>query len=224
MLLLEHADTLEAAPGLQIFGSDLDEGAVQIARKGKYPEAIATDVSEERLRRFFAKEAGGFQIRREVREIVLFNARSVEGRAFFTAGPDLVSKPANYLNGAAQKRALDIFHFALRPHGLLFLGSSESVEEGSQLFHVVDKKHRIYVQQPASHARLPMLIGPGTYLHALEVKERPPGGLGLPGLAFNRTASTTIELPKIGTPLRGRTPLSVGRAACPAIGVGQSRS
>ncbi|MBV9105216.1 MAG: PAS domain S-box protein [Verrucomicrobia bacterium] len=197
MLLLEHADTLEAAPGLQIFGSDLDEGAIQIARKGNYPEAIAADVSEERLRRFFAKEAGGYQIRREVRERVLFTTHDLLKDAPFSR-LDLIScrNLLIYLNAAAQKRALDIFHFALRPHGLLFMGSSESVEEGSQLFHVVDKKHRIYVQQPASHPRLPVLIEPSTGLHALEVQERPPGRLALWRRSFDRTASTTIELPK----------------------------
>ncbi|MBV8376247.1 MAG: histidine kinase, partial [Verrucomicrobia bacterium] len=196
MLLLEHADTLETAPGLQIFGSDLDEIAIQMARKGKYPEAIAADVSEERLRRFFAKEAGSYQIRREVREIVLFTTHDLLKDAPFSR-LDLIScrNLLIYLNGAAQKRALDIFHFALRPHGLLFMGSSESVEEGSQLFHAMDKKHRIYMQQPASQARLPILTGPSTDLYALEV-ERPPGRRGLPGRSFDRTASTAIELPK----------------------------
>jgi hypothetical protein len=79
---------------------------------------------------------------------------------------------------------------------LLFLGSSESVEEGSQLFQVVDKKHRIYVQQPASRAGLLMPIGPSNYLRALEVQERPLGGLGLPGRSFYQASSTTAELPK----------------------------
>jgi hypothetical protein len=79
---------------------------------------------------------------------------------------------------------------------LLFLGSSESVEEGSQLFQVVDKKHRIYVQQPASRAGLPMPIRPSTYLPTLEVQERPLGGLGLPGRSFDQASSTTAELPK----------------------------
>jgi two-component system, chemotaxis family, CheB/CheR fusion protein len=87
---------------------------------------------------------------------------------------------------------------------LLFLGSSESVEEGSQLFQVVDKKHRIYVQQLASRAGLPMPIGPSTYLRAPEVQERPLGGLGLPGRSFDQTSSTTAELPK------GLEHLSVG--------------
>jgi two-component system, chemotaxis family, CheB/CheR fusion protein len=86
MLPLEYADTLEASPGLQIFGSDLDESAVQIARSEKYPEAIAADVSEERLRRFFVREAGGFQIRREVREIVLFATQNL-GFGEWRTGP-----------------------------------------------------------------------------------------------------------------------------------------
>ena len=72
MLLLEHAAKIDAAPDLQVFACDLDEMAVRTARIGLYPEAIAADVSEERLRRFFVKHHHGYQVRRDLREMVLF--------------------------------------------------------------------------------------------------------------------------------------------------------
>jgi chemotaxis methyl-accepting protein methylase len=71
---------------VRILPEDLDESAVQIARSGKYPEAIAADASEERLRRFFIRETGGFQIRREVREIVLFATQNL-GFGEWRTGP-----------------------------------------------------------------------------------------------------------------------------------------
>jgi two-component system CheB/CheR fusion protein len=85
-----------------------------------------------------------------------------------------------YLNREAQQRALDIFHFALRPHGLLFLGSSESVDEGSPLFRAREKKHRIFEQHPARKTGLPVPTGPSTVMRALEVQQRNPIGTILP--------------------------------------------
>lgn len=185
MLLLEHARTLEVAPPLQIFACDLDDGAVQLARAGSYPETIIADVSEERLRRFFLKEARGWRIRREVREIVLFAEHDLLKDAPFSR-MDLVScrNLFIYLNRDAQTRALDIFHFALKPQGLLFLGSSESVEEESPIFEVADKKNRIYRRRSAQRVGLPVPVGPGTLLRALEAQEQAKRIPVLPGPSF----------------------------------------
>ena len=66
MLLYEHARTLEGPPQIQVFATDISEGAVKAAREGMYPETIAADVSEERLRRWFVKELHGYRVRREI--------------------------------------------------------------------------------------------------------------------------------------------------------------
>lgn len=185
MLLLEHARTLDAAPALQVFGCDLDEEAIQVARTGAYPDTIAADVSEERLRRFFTKEHGGYRVRREVREIVLFAQHDLLKDAPFSR-LDLVScrNLLIYLNRDAQQRAMDIFHFALRPHGILFLGSSESVEDGSPLFDVLDKAHRIFRQRHVHRVGLAVPAGPGTLVRALEAQERAKGTPVLPARGF----------------------------------------
>jgi two-component system, chemotaxis family, CheB/CheR fusion protein len=185
MLLLEHARTLEAPPLLQVFGCDLDDAAIQIARAGAYPDTIAADVSEDRLRRYFTKEHRGYRVRREVREIVLFAQHDLLKDAPFSR-LDLIScrNLLIYLNRDAQQRAMDIFHFACHPHATLFLGSSESVEDGSPLFDVVDKKHRIYRQRPAPRGGTPVPVGPGTLARALEAQERARVGPVLPGRAL----------------------------------------
>src|SRR4030095_1776125 len=72
MLLLEEAAKQELRPNLQVFGSDLDARALTTAREGRYPATIETDVSEDRLRRFFTHDADSYCVRQELRDIVLF--------------------------------------------------------------------------------------------------------------------------------------------------------
>ena len=173
MLLLEHARQFDAPPVLQVFACDLDEDAIQKARAGHYTDAISADVSEERLRRFFIKDHKGYRVRRELREMVLFATHDLLKDAPFSR-MDLVScrNLLIYLASDAQKRALDIFHFALKPGGLLLLGSSEAVEDGSPLFQLLDKKHRLYLSQPTVRAGLPLPSGPSSLLRTVEALEQ----------------------------------------------------
>ncbi|MYM21334.1 PAS domain S-box protein [Duganella sp. FT135W] len=162
MLLLEHAREMTAPPMLQVFGCDLGEEAIQVARAGLYPDTIAADVSEERLRRFFIKEPNGWRVRRELREMVLFTTHDLLRDAPFSR-MDLVScrNLMIYLNRDAQARALDLFHFALKPGALLFLGTSESVEERNTLFVPVHKKYRLYQHRPARRVSMTLPSGAG---------------------------------------------------------------
>lgn len=172
MLLLECARKLEAPPALQVFACDLDEGAIQLARLGRYPDAITADVSQERLKRFFVKDHRGYQVRRELREMVLFATHDLLKDAPFSR-MDLIScrNLLIYLNSDAQRRALETFHFSLKPGGKLFLGSSESVDDDSRLFHVLDKKHRIYESRATSRVGMPIPTGPSSLLRAFEAQE-----------------------------------------------------
>ena len=168
MLLSEHARTLDAPPTLQVFATDLDEDVLAEARKGLYPSPISTDVSSERLSRFFVKEHDGYRVRRELREVLLFAVHDLLKDAPFSR-LDLVScrNLLIYLNVAAQKRAFEIFHFALRPEGRLFLGTSESSDDSGHLFHALDKKHRLYATRSSGRTSLPIPSGPGTLVRTL---------------------------------------------------------
>jgi two-component system, chemotaxis family, CheB/CheR fusion protein len=185
MLLNEHARTLDTPPVVQVFATDLDEVAIQVAREGLFPATIGADVSEERLRRFFTREHRGYRVRREVREMVLFATHDLLKDSPFSR-LDLITcrNLLIYLNREAQARAMDIFHFALRPHGALFLGSSESVEDGSPLFSVLDKKHRLYQQRPSPRSGLPVPSGPGTLALALEAQQTLVEGIHAAGRNF----------------------------------------
>ena len=130
MLLSEHARKLDAPPQIQVFATDLDEDVIKSARDGSYPDTIAADVSEDRLRRWFLKEARGYRVRREIRELVLFALHDVLKDSPFSR-LDLIScrNLLIYFNSEAQDRTFETFHFALRPPGRLFLGPSESADE-----------------------------------------------------------------------------------------------
>jgi two-component system CheB/CheR fusion protein len=185
MLLADHARTLEAPPLIQVFATDLDGEAIQAAREGIYPPAIVADVSPERIKRYFVREHHGLRVRRELREMVLFAVHDALKDSPFSR-LDLVScrNLLIYLNREAQGRMFDTIHFALLPQGKLFLGSSESVPDGSALFGIVDKKNRIYVQRPAPRSVLPVPSGPSTVARALEAQQSARDGPVMAGRAF----------------------------------------
>jgi two-component system CheB/CheR fusion protein len=169
MMLTEYARKLEAPPLIQVFATDLDEQAVQTAREAMYPAAIEADVSEERLRRFFLKEHNGYRVRRELRESVLFAVHDVLQDSPFSR-QDLVTcrNLLIYLNREAQARVFATLHFALVPHGKLFIGSSETMDDGSPMFTVLDKKHRIYGHRPTPRAGSLLPHAEATLSRALE--------------------------------------------------------
>jgi len=190
ILLAEYARTLDAPPSLQVFATDLDAQSIATARAAIYPETIEADVSAERLARFFVKQHLGYRVRREIRETVLFATHDLLKDPPFSR-LDLIScrNLLIYLTREAQDRALDVFHFALRSKGKLFLGASESVHEGNPQFSVVDKSARLYAQRPSVRAKLPSLPGPGT------------AAMNLPGVPTGfRMVPARPSLPAAATP------------------------
>ncbi len=194
MLLLEHAGKLDAPPSIQVFATDLAEDVITVARDGLYPFASAADVSEERLRRFFVKEHRGYRARRELREAVLFAVHDLLRDApfsrldMFTCRNLLI-----YLTAEAQKRVFDTAHFALKPEGFLFIGTSEAVDDEGKMWTCVDKKHRIFRQRPVARVGALPLIGPGTLGRAAAAQERAKGGPYLHGPAFSQTSTVALR-------------------------------
>ena len=162
MLLMEQAARHEAehgiGPRLQVFASDLHERSLAKAREGFYPGDIETDVSPERIRRFFHKEDGGFRVRKELRELVVFAPHNLLGDPPFSK-LDLIScrNVMIYLQRDVQQDVIDLFHYALQPNGFLVLGTSETVDS-SNLFQTADKKRCVFRKRnvPAPEPRLPV--------------------------------------------------------------------
>jgi two-component system CheB/CheR fusion protein len=143
-------DRAEHIP-VQIFATDLSDKGIEKARVGLYSKDIAEDVSLERLRRFFTETEGGYRISKPVRDMVVFARQNVLADPPFSR-LDLIScrNLLIYLEPVLQKQVLPTLHYALKPAGVLWLGSSETVGAASELFTPEDKKRRFYSKRAAA--------------------------------------------------------------------------
>ena len=150
ILLRETMEALKQEYKLQVFATDIDTHAIETARGGVYPDSLATDVSAERLRRFFTKNEHSYQVTKTVRDTLVFAEQNLIKDPPFSR-LDLIScrNLLIYLEGTLQKRLLPLFHYALRKDGHLFLGSSETIGEATDLFSVVDRKWKIFRRKGA---------------------------------------------------------------------------
>jgi two-component system CheB/CheR fusion protein len=131
---------------LQIFATDLDKDAIDKARAGIYPANISADVSEERLRRFFIKdEHGGYSVKKEIREMVIFAPQNLAMHPPFTKLDFVTCRNLLiYLDAELQKKLIPLFHYSLNPGGILLLGSSEAIGTATDLFTPLEAKSRLY--------------------------------------------------------------------------------
>jgi two-component system CheB/CheR fusion protein len=159
ILASEQAALHPDGPSVQVFATDIDERALAIARSGRYPAAMMTDVSAERLARFFVAEGETYAVTRELRELCVFSLHSLTRDVPFSR-IDMVScrNLLIYLGGQLQEQVIPLFHYALRPGGFLFLGVSETVSKHGDLFVVHDKPHRIYRRRGAQSGGLPLQV------------------------------------------------------------------
>ena len=130
ILLREHMATLDNPPEAQIFATDLDARALNLARAGRYTDAIAGHIRPDRLDRWFIREGDTFCVSKELREMCIFSPRNIIKDAPFSR-VDILScrNLLIYLNSELQNRVIPIFHFSLRPGGVLFLGNSENIPD-----------------------------------------------------------------------------------------------
>lgn len=164
ILLLEEAEQLKVSIPIQIFATDLDEGALATAREGRYPRSIEADVSAERLKHFFVDEGTHYRISREVRDRVLFATHSVVREPPFMR-LDLITcrNVLIYLERALQSHVTSIFRYGLKPDGYLFLGTAETVNTSDNQFAVVDRDARIYRAAPTRPDFVPALTAPPSW-------------------------------------------------------------
>lgn len=181
MVLRELADEHKRDWPVLIYGTDIDADAITVARAGLYPPNIAQDVTPERLRRFFVKEEGGFRVRKEIREMVVFAVQSVIKDPPFTRLDLLTCRNLLiYLEPDLQERLVPIFHYALRPGGVLCLSPSESIGSHGELFEALDRRLNIYRARPTVASRRAVISsrlswttdGQGVVVPAAVVKPR----------------------------------------------------
>ncbi len=173
MVLTEAMGGNKNHRGVQIFGTDINERALEKARAGLYPENVESQVSSERLRQFFSRVNGGYRVNKTIREMCIFARQNVTTDPPFS-NLDLIScrNVLIYLGPALQRKVLPIFHYALHSAGLLMLGSSETIGSFSDLFTLADKKGKVYTKKAGqlrtavnfSHAMPDVKISSGEFL------------------------------------------------------------
>src|SRR5437762_3268181 len=213
---------------VQIFGTDLSESVIEHARAGIYPSAIEKDVPKARLRRFFVKRDGSYQIHRSVRDICTFARQNITADPPFSR-LDLIScrNVLIYLSPELHKRCIPQFHYALNPGGYLILGPAESVGMYDELFKVVDKKNKIYTQEAKTGPRAADLILPrGLELSRFETTARSGTGTSFNAdilkmadriiLSTYAPAAVVIDHNFLVQQFRGRTDLFLEHTPGPA--------
>jgi two-component system CheB/CheR fusion protein len=160
--LLEFLGRRGSTLPIKLFGTDVSEAVVALARAGRYGERIASQVSPERLRQYFVKDGDGYVISKAVRALCVF-ARQDATRDPPFSNLDLIScrNLLIYLGPVLQRRVLPMFHYALREGGYLVLGTSETAGRAEDLFAVVDARRSIYVRRSVPRRLIYDVAGAG---------------------------------------------------------------
>ncbi|MBY0268422.1 MAG: PAS domain-containing protein [Burkholderiales bacterium] len=147
ILLQERMDALKANFKLLVFATDIDSRAIEHARMGIYTASIAADISSERLKRYFTEEPGGgfYRINKFIRDMLVFSEQDVIKDPPFSR-IDLIScrNLLIYMGPELHKKLIPLFHYALNPGGILFLGSSESIGDHLDLFATLNRSAKLY--------------------------------------------------------------------------------
>lgn len=156
ILLKERMEALKQNNSIQIFATDIDSQAISTARIGIYPASIVSGITPERLKRFFIPEQDGdfYRINKCIRDMLIFSEQDVGKDPPFSK-IDLIScrNLLIYMNGDLQKKIMHMFHYALIADGFLFLGSSETVGEFTDMFEVQDRQLKLYKRKSGIHRR-----------------------------------------------------------------------
>ncbi|RZA27262.1 MAG: PAS domain S-box protein [Proteobacteria bacterium] len=140
----EILSELKHPPEVQIIATDIDEVALNAARRGSYAATIADDVSADRLKRFFVRKGGRYVVTKELRDMCLFSSHNIINDPPFSQIDLLTCRNVLiYLGPHLQQKLIPVFHYALKPQGYLFLGTSESLTGHQELFRTVSARYRI---------------------------------------------------------------------------------
>jgi len=147
---LEVAEQMQSRVPVQVFATDINEAAIEKARRGVYIENIAADVAPQRLARFFVRAGREFQVARRLRDLCIFSRHDLLNDPPFSRMGLISCRNVLIYLDSMQERAFSRFHFALNPGGFLLLGRSETATSSPDLFAPLDREARLYVRQDAA--------------------------------------------------------------------------
>jgi two-component system, chemotaxis family, CheB/CheR fusion protein len=199
MIMSECMEMLDQFFNVQIFATDIDADAIATARVGIYPESIAADVDGDRLRRFFVKEGNTYRVKKNIREMLVFAPHDIIKDAPFTKMDVICCRNLLiYLESVLQKKLLPLFHYSLKPKGILFLGSSENIGGFAGLFTSLDRKWKIFTRKDSAHG----------FQRILEFSPSPPAEKA-PEIHLRRSGETGIRQLAEGFLMKSYAPPSV---------------
>ncbi len=145
ILLEEYLEKVGKTYNIQLFATDIDHEAIEKARAGLFPASIAADVTRERLTRYFDNEDDSYRIKKSIRDMIVFADQDVIKDPPFSK-IDLLScrNLLIYWEPSLQKKVFPLFHYSLKPGGFMFLGSSETIGEFTNLFESLDRKWKLF--------------------------------------------------------------------------------
>jgi two-component system CheB/CheR fusion protein len=167
ILLREEFARRKFEARVQIFAGDIDEEALEFARAARYPEGIAGQVAPARLERFFTHQHNSYVVNKDIRDMCIFSKHNLIKDPPFSRLDLIVCRNVLiYMESPLQQLVAELFHYALRPSGFLFLGPSENLTGPAGLFLTLDKKYRIF-------QRGDTLVRPRLPLSASDERGRP---------------------------------------------------
>ncbi len=198
MLTLDEIRQQQQPVRLQVFASDIDKGALQVAREGRYPTSIAADVSSQQLEQYFSLHDGDvhYQVHQQLRDVVTFAEQDLIGDPPFSQ-LDLICcrNVLIYLKPSIQTKLLQLFHFAFHADGYLMLGTAETVGRQEELFEPISKRWRIYRSLAPKHPyRLPFPAGIGRSARDLPVTTTTARDIG--GMRFTQQRMLQLIAPR----------------------------
>ena len=153
---------------LQIFATDIDSDAIEIARKGIFSANIAADVSPERLGQFFVKDENGFRVNNAIREMVVFAPHNVIKDPPFTKLDMLFCRNLLiYMETELQKKLMNLFHYALNSGGVMLLGSAENENSQNNMFSAIDARLKIY-KRSANTSNIELIDLPSSFTQTMK--------------------------------------------------------
>ncbi len=142
---------------IRLTGLDVDEAALEKARRGVYHQNSLRAVTAPLLDRHFCEETGGVRVRDSVRRAVSFQAGNLlEPQSYQGLAPlDAIfcRNVLIYFSDVSVQRAVNLFHQALAPGGYLFLGHAESLARVTNGFVPIRFQGAIVYHKPAEAAR-----------------------------------------------------------------------
>ncbi|MBM9514490.1 CheR family methyltransferase [Desulfogranum marinum] len=172
IVMAECMEKLKRFHPVSIFATDVDEQAINKARLGMYPQSVASDISKQRLHRFFHRTEKHFTVRKKIRELVVFATQNIiKDPPFINLDILCCRNLLIYFQPELQKKLLSIFHYSLREGGLLLLGTSETTGQATDLFRGVEKQVKVFKRLPGDKLKKSLLEFPTFQPHVKMTKD-----------------------------------------------------